>query len=126
MRTASHAFQNWLAFDREVLGGSYEMHWKDGPVARVPIEPGAVGHPVLAGVSEFDSTGSLYRNAAIVADTELLMTASTEEHDEPVTWTLLHRGGRVFYTSQGHQRDFEEGSFLRMLANAVLWCGGRV
>ena len=53
------------------------------------------------------------------------MSASTDEHDEPVTWTRTHAGGRVFYTSLGHQEDFEEPSFLRLLANAVLWCGGR-
>jgi hypothetical protein len=26
LRTASHAFQNWLAFDKEVLGGDYRGH----------------------------------------------------------------------------------------------------
>ena len=35
------------------------------------------------------------------------MSASTDEHDEPVTWTRTHAGGRVFYTSLGHQEDFE-------------------
>ena len=54
------------------------------------------------------------------------MSASTDEHEEPVTWTRTHAGGRVFYTSLGHQEDFEEPNFLRLLANAVLWCGGRI
>ena len=31
VRTASHSFQNWLGFDREVLGGNYDMHWEHGP-----------------------------------------------------------------------------------------------
>ena len=126
VRTASHAFQNWLAFDREVLGGNYQMHWSHGPRARVRFEPGSEAHPLLEGVAEFSSAGSLYRNTPISADTSLLMSASTGEHDEPVTWTRTHAGGRVFYTSLGHQEDFEEPSFLRLLANAVLWCGGRM
>ena len=126
VRTASHAFQNWLAFDREVLGGNYQMHWEHGPRARVRFEPGSEGHPLLEGVAEFSSSGSLYRNTPIVPDASLLMSASTEEHDEPVTWTRTHAGGRVFYTSLGHQEDFEEPNFLRLLANAVLWCGGRM
>ena len=125
VRTASHAFQNWLAFDGEVLGGNYQMHWRHGPRARVRFEPGSEGHPLLEGVAELSSAGSLYRNTPIAADTSLLMSASTDEHDEPVTWTRTHAGGRVFYTSLGHQEDFEEPSFLRLLANAVLWCGGR-
>ena len=126
VRTASHAFQNWLAFDGDVLGGNYQMHWRHGPRARVRFEPGSEGHPLLEGVAEFSSAGSLYRNTPIATDTSLLMSASTDEHDEPVTWTRNHAGGRVFYTSLGHQEDFEEPSFLRLLANAVLWCGGRI
>ncbi len=126
VRTASHAFQNWLAFDGEVLGGNYQMHWRHGPRARARFEPGSEGHLLLEGVAEFSSAGSLYRNTPIAADTSLLMSASTDEHDEPVTWTRTHAGGRVFYTSLGHQEDFEEPGFLRLLANAVLWCGGRI
>ena len=126
VRTASHAFQDWLAFDREVLGGNYQMHWSHGPRARVRFEPGSEGHPLMEGVAEFSSAGSLYRNTPISAGASLLMSASNGEHDEPVTWTRANAGGRVFYTSLGHQEDFEQPSFLRLLANAVLWCGGRI
>ena len=126
VRTASHALQNWLDFDREVLGGNYDMHWEHGPRAQVRFEPGSVGHPVMEGVEEFSSAGSLYRNTHIASDASLLMSAGADEHDEPVTWTRTHAGGRVFYTSLGHQEDFEEPNFLRLLANAVLWCGGRL
>lgn len=126
VRTASHAFQNWLSFDEKVLGGNYKMHWKHGPKAKVRFEPKSVNHPLVEGVMEFDSAGSLYRNNAIADDATLLMSASTNEHDEPVTWTRVHRGGRVFYTSLGHQEDFHEPNFLRLLANAVLWCGNRL
>ena len=59
-------------------------------------------------------------------DTTLLLTGKTEEHTEPVGWTRNHHGGRVFYTSLGHQRDFEIEMFLRLLANGVLWVGGQL
>ena len=127
VRTASHAFQNWLAFDREMLGGNYQMHWAHGPKARMSdSSPAQKAIPVLEGVEEFSSAGSLYRNTPIATDASLLMSASTDEHEEPVTWTRTHAGGRVFYTSLGHQEDFEEPNFLRLLANAILWCGGRL
>lgn len=125
VRTASHGFQNWLEFDREVLGGNYNMHWDHGPIAHSRFEPAAEGHPVMEGVSEFSSAGGLYRNTGISTDTTLLMSASTFEHDEPVTWTRTPAGGRVFYTSLGHQEEFQDPNFLRMLANAVMWCGGK-
>ncbi|MCZ6679374.1 MAG: ThuA domain-containing protein [Candidatus Poribacteria bacterium] len=126
VRTASHAYQNWLAFDQEVLGGNYQGHYGSGQIARVEIEHGAEGHPILHGISNFDSYGSLYKNTPLVADTTLLLTGKTEEHTEPVAWTRLHRGGRVFYTSLGHQKDFAVEMFLRLLANAVFWAAGRL
>ena len=65
VRTASHGFQNWLGFDAEVLGGSYDMHYGAGPLVRVDEAPGAAGHPILEGVSGLVSHGSLYRNTPI-------------------------------------------------------------
>ena len=106
--------------------GTTRCTGRHGPRARVRFEPASEGHPLLEGVAEFSSAGSLYRNTPIAPDASLLMSASTDEHDEPVTWTRTHAGGRVFYTSLGHQEDFEEPNFLRLLANAVLWCGGRM
>jgi len=54
------------------------------------------------------------------------MTASTSEGDrEPVAWTRIHNGGRIFYTSLGHQQDFSVDHFLTLLTNAILWAGGR-
>src|SRR5262249_47925106 len=38
VRTASHAFQDWLIFDKEVLGGgNYQGHHKVGPITQVAI-----------------------------------------------------------------------------------------
>ena len=123
VRTASHAYQNWLDFDKDVLGGDYQGHYGAGPIAHAEINPSAKDHPILQGISNFESYGSLYKNPAIAADTTLLLTGKTEEYTEPVAWTRSHQGGRVFYTSLGHQRDFEVEMFLRLLANAVLWAG---
>ena len=126
VRTASHAYENWLGFDKEVLGGDYQGHYGAGLIAHAEVNPHTKNHPVLQGISNFDSYGSLYKNPAIATDTTLLLTGKTEEHTEPVAWTRSHRDGRVFYTSLGHQRDFEVEMFLRLLANAVLWAGGQL
>jgi type 1 glutamine amidotransferase len=124
VRTASHAFQNWLDFDKEVLGGNYNGHYGSGSICHVEIEPSAKDHPILERVSPFDSRGSLYKNTPIAEDAYLLLNGRTEEHSEPVAWTRLHKGGRIFYTSLGHQGDFRDENFLRLLANAVFWAAG--
>ena len=42
-------------------------------------------------------------------DATLLLTGTTHEATEPVAWTRMNAGGRVFYTSLGHQDDFRAG-----------------
>ena len=37
VRTASHAYENWLDFDEEVLGGDYQGHYGAGPIAHAEI-----------------------------------------------------------------------------------------
>ena len=125
IRTASHAYQNWLPFDGEVLGGSYDGHYGSGHTARIEIAEGAGEHPILHEVLPFESLGSLYRNTPISAGATLLLTGRTEQHFEPVAWTHTHGGGRVFYTSLGHQKDFWELDFLRLIENAVRWAASK-
>jgi type 1 glutamine amidotransferase len=125
IRTASHAYQNWLAFDDEILGGNYDGHYGSGLAAHVEIAEGARKHPILHEVLPFESRGSLYRNSPISADANLLLTGRTDAHFEPVAWTHTGGGGRVFYTSLGHQKDFWELDFLRLIENAVLWAANQ-
>ena len=119
IRTASHAYQNWLEFDKVVLGGDYQGHYGQGPTVRVEyIEQ---EHPILKGIIELQSYGSLYKNPTLSNDTSVLLMGHTDEHSEPVAWTRLHNGGRVFYTSLGHQKDFTLEPFLRFLGQSILW-----
>ena len=117
--------RQWLALDKEILGGNYQNHYPDGPVTAVRFTAKARDHPILAGVKPFASVGSLYKNTGLAADSEILLTGNIPEHTEPIAWTRLHKGGRVFYTSLGHQKDFEEESFLRLMSNGILWAAGR-
>jgi putative heme-binding domain-containing protein len=125
VRTASHAFQNWLGLDKEILGGNYQGHYKEGPVTQVAIVDKFKNHPVLAGVQPFPSMGSLYKNTGLASDDEVLLTGSIPGHTEPIAWTRVHNGGRVFYTSLGHPEDFKNDNFRRLLVNALFWTAKR-
>ena len=120
VRAASHGLQNWLAMDKEVLGGDYRGHY-DNKIAGVSVVEAAKHHPVLAGVRPFVSHGSLYKNRNVAKDAKILLTGSFPDHSHPVAWARLHNGGRIFYTSLGHPADFREPDFLRLLANAIAW-----
>lgn len=120
IRTASHAFQQWLAFDPEVLGGNYNGHFSAGP--RCKVEKMAPEDAILDGVLPFESHGSLYRTGPLAADARLLLNGSTDDHSEAAAWSRVRdNGGRVFYTSLGQQKDFWELDFLRLIENALLW-----
>lgn len=125
VRTASHGFQNWLAMDNEILGGNYKSHYGEALAVKVTIADKAKTHPVLAGVKGLTSAGSLYKNTGLAGDVEVLLTGNISDHSEPVAWTRQHKGGRVFYTSLGHPKDFEDENFRRMLANALFWTAKR-
>jgi type 1 glutamine amidotransferase len=125
VRTASHAFQNWLALDHEVLGGNYKGHYDAGPITQVYFTEAARSHPLLRGVKPFRSVASLYKNTGLAKDDEILLWGSIPGHTEPIAWTRTHHGARVFYTSLGHPEDFKNPNFLRLLKNALLWTTGR-
>ena len=124
IRTASHAYQNWLEFDKVVLGGDYQGHYGHGPTVR--LEDVSQSHPILTDIPEFVSYGSLYKNPSLSKDTSVLLMGHTDVNTEPVAWTRLHNGGRIFYTSLGHQQDFELEPFLRFLAQGILWVSEQI
>jgi len=122
LRTASHAFQTWLVFDKQVLGGNYGNHYGKDLTPKVAVVPAAKSHPILKGVPEnFASAGSLYKNTPLQDNTTLLLTGTILDHTEPLAWTHDYKGARVFYTSLGHQDDFKDAAFRRLLVNAIYW-----
>jgi putative membrane-bound dehydrogenase-like protein len=121
IRTASHGFQNWLDMDKEVLGGDYKGHFGHDQKCDLKLTEVGGNHDVLKGVKPFEATGGLYKNPAVNKDVSVLMTGEFGKEKEPVSWVRDYKGGRVFYTSLGHPKDFENENFIRMLTNAVFW-----
>jgi type 1 glutamine amidotransferase/nicotinamidase-related amidase len=125
IRTASHGFQNWLEFDKIVLGGNYRGHYRNDLASRSAVAPAAAGHPVVDGVKGLASHGSLYKASPLAPDATVLMMGKSPEGAEPTVWTREYKGGRIVYTSIGAQGDFENASYQRMLANALFWAARR-
>lgn len=121
IRTASHAFQNWLELDKLVFGGDYQNHYGRDFLPHIEVVETAKDHPLVQGFEPYTSSGSLYRNPHLAPDTTVLLKGTIPGHSEPVAWTRTHKGARVFYTSLGHRDDFRQKSFVRMLSRAVFW-----
>ncbi|MDR1339487.1 MAG: isochorismatase family protein [Prevotellaceae bacterium] len=143
IRTASHAFDakgnvpregggivaatentsdmlaQWPEFDNDVLGGNYHGHYghlKTG--TDVSLVPGMENHPVLKGVSKFNSPNWLYQNSPLRSSkiTVLLTGSNPGVPDEPVAWI---NGKNVIYTSLGHWDDWKIESFRNLMFNSI-------
>lgn len=138
IRMASHAFdrptapaghETWRTFGPEVLGAEYLGHYDNiqpgGPRTIVRAAPGAAGHPILAGLPRepFAVGAHLYRFGPLASTATPLLIGHVDGHTEqqPVAWTNVYHGGRVFYTSLGHKDDFRMAAFRHLLVNGVLW-----
>ena len=137
LRTTSHAFclnqgkpakglSEWPEFDREVLGGHYQKDHGNSDPTLVSAAEGMSGHPILTGVrsSEFPVFGSLYSSLPLAENSAPLIfgRAKNIATKEPVAWSRQRpNGGKVFYTSLGHPRDFTLPDFRHLLRNAVYW-----
>lgn len=136
IRTASHAFQTWLAFDNEVMGGTYSGHGGSGEVT-VVLEDKNKSHPVLAGIDTgWKRQGKIYDNPIVASgksgspkapfrEDNIVLMHLTDKRNKPTpgTWVRENANGqRVFYTSMGFVHDFEDKRFQRLLANALAWC----
>jgi len=143
IRTASHAFDakgnvprqggsvekaktsvadmlaQWPEFDRDVLGGNYQGHYghlKTG--TDILIAPGMENHPLLKGVTPFNSPNWLYKNSPLRTENAqvFLLGSNPDVPLEPVCWM---NGRQTLYTSLGHWDDWYIPSFRNLMFNAV-------
>jgi type 1 glutamine amidotransferase len=125
IRTASHGIQTWLDLDKDILGGNYKGHYAEGPLTTIKFTEAEKNHSVLKDFTPFQSKGSLYKNTGLAKDVNVLLTGSIPGHEEPIAWTRTIKEQRIFYTSLGHQKDFEEEQFLKLMTNGILWAANR-
>jgi type 1 glutamine amidotransferase len=121
IRTASHAFQNWSHFSPDVLGAKMGMHFNNVPM-ELKVADQAEDHPILAGVKPFPTNLGLYQYTNHAPEVQVLLTGKVKDKEtEPVAWAREVNGGRVFYTSLGGTKDFEDPNFRQLLVNALSW-----
>jgi nicotinamidase-related amidase len=132
IRTSSHAFApkakeavppgvaQWPEFDADILGGHYTGHY---PRQATAVARTAAQHAVLEGVQPFTSDSWLYKAGPVAADCTVVLTGTVGANPaEPAAWVRTRPGGgKVFYTSLGHENDFADANFQRLLKNAISW-----
>ena len=104
LRTASHAIQNWLEFDKLILGGNYQGHHKNNLSGNASVVPAAKGHPILSGVaSEFKMGGSLYKNSPLAKAAKPDAQLQGQPHLLHIAWPR-RRFRQPGFSQARHQR----------------------
>jgi type 1 glutamine amidotransferase len=145
-RTTTHAFLYPAdsphrdlndGFGRDVFGQKWITHHGHRSSTRITLHEPSLGHPILRGVTPFHARSWLYHVAPLHGDDNTVLLQGTSEGSEqvaraaefpltqPVAWTRMHNGARVFFTTLGHPDDFTHESMRRLVVNAVLWALGR-
>lgn len=145
LRTSTHAFryprghknaQYNDKFGVDVFGQKWITHHGHKSTTEVSIVSGMTAHPILRGIyGAFPCSSWLYHVEPLVGDCTPLLTGKainsgkTRDLDkypliQPVAWTKTYKGARVFFTTLGHPKDFEEYSVRRLLMNGIYWASG--
>jgi len=151
LRTSTHAFRYPAGheharynrdFGREVFGQRWIRHHGHGNSTRVLAT--VKDHPIMRGIPpEFWVRSWLYHVVPLVGDcvtlahgyavkggTEFIDNDNKEPNRDifgvpnPVAWTKTYRGARVFFTTLGHPKDFDNASVRRLLINGIYWALG--
>lgn len=97
---------------------------------RVTVRPDAVGHPIMAGIGDFDLVTEQYW---VLSDdmNDVLATTTVAARDfdpwhrpvvSPAVWTRLWGRGRVFVSTPGHRVEVLEDPNVRtIIERGLLW-----
>lgn len=121
IRTASHAFQNFLELDGKYFGGSYKGH---GKMMDVTMSTELNSHEILNGVevSGWSRKDKPYYNDKNASDVKVILSGKEPSGRlHPMAWTRVLGKQRVFYTSLGLPEDFQNERFLKLLNNSLNW-----
>ncbi|REG94512.1 PVC-type heme-binding CxxCH protein [Algoriphagus antarcticus] len=120
IHSASFCFQNspWYI---EAVGGQFSTHGTGDFTATIVD----ADHPVMQGISEFETWDETYVHSQLNPDMHILMERIDGDKKEPYTWVRDQGKGRVFYTAYGHdEKTWEKKEFQNLVTNGILWAVG--
>lgn len=123
----SGAFPDWPEF-RNLIGRVWGPRYGHDPRGKFAVKIVDASHPIVRGMTDFQTDDELYVRFAGQRPIEVLATARSKltGKDEPVAFVLRYGEGRVFHTPLGH-----DGRALLLLGPAELlrrgcaWAAGR-
>ncbi len=146
LRTSTHGFRYMggenaklnEAFGREVFGQKWIRH--HGHDSSTNVYVAVKDHPITRGLPpEFHVRSWLYQVMPLAGDCTPLLMGSAVKGEKPikeifgvpnpVAWTKTYtpsggKSARIFFTTLGHPKDFENEPARRLLINGIYWALG--
>ena len=120
LHSGSACFTN-SAWYTQAVGAQFKSH-KTGDFIAKNVN---TTHPVMKGISEFETWDETYVHSNINPDMTILQERVDGATREPWTWVRKQGKGRVFYTAYGHNDStWTKPGFLKLVENGVLWAIG--
>jgi type 1 glutamine amidotransferase/predicted small secreted protein len=129
----------WTWWDDHVAGGWFTDHDNDGTPGTLSWQTQFADHPILKGLpSPWNTSEEWYimnRNIEAVPGFNVLAKVTVSNSSKPngaqprpAIWTTENaKGGRGFYTIQGHnQRTYAEDQFRQLMLRGILWAAHRL
>lgn len=120
LHCASACFKNsdWYI---KAVGGAFKSHATGDFTAKITN----TSHPVMQGLTEFETWDETYVHSNLNPDKTILMERVEGTTREPWTWVRNQGKGRVFYTAYGHdERTWDQPGFQKLVENGILWAIG--
>jgi len=98
--------------------------WKEGLHFRIHIaDP---NHPVMRGLSDFDTHDEAYKWFDVAQDCHPLLTTDEAESNKVIAWAKTYEGARVVYIQSGHDHfAYENPNYQQILRQAIRWAARR-
>src|SRR5262245_20060672 len=128
----------WPVFHQITGGGWITGTSFHPPYGEFTVNVKASGHPLVHGVSDFQTTDELYMGLALGAGNDVFISADAAEGTHPwgperlpkhmpggtfpLGWTRTYGDGKVFVLLLGHDgRSFQSPAFQQLVLNGVDW-----
>ena len=120
------AFEDWDVW-RQVSGLDAHSFRAYDHGERIGVHVADVGHPITAGLGDFEIVDETYTMAGCDADSHVLLTTDHPKSMKTLAWTRQYHKARVFCLQLGHDgQAFANPSFRTLVQRGILWCAGRI
>jgi uncharacterized protein len=122
LHSSSTTFATWEEWEA-ILGGRWvrgtSMHPEQGD-ARIKVL--ASGHPVTAGLGDFEVNDERYSYLRTGADIDVLAVHEHDGVEHPILWSHRYGTADVVYDALGHdEKSYAAPARLQLLQNSVAW-----